>query len=217
MLMEASSDCTPSQTVHACRELTCAPPLADGRERIPRVHAMVGRMPQSASEARYANTALHTVHATHERGTMEHSHGLKTPLQIRLDHAELAALDAYIAQFTDFPPSRVDVVRKALTEWLVQKRESSLYVQTPQRPTVGQGAVAPLPQPIKPAWQAIVAILQQRQEPLRPDEIVAALGCKPESLAAHLRFMVKAGLVGSQEVGQGKAKRKAYFLTVLQP
>jgi hypothetical protein len=47
---------------------------------------------------------------------METTTGPKIPLQIRLDHAELAALDAYIARFTDFPPSRVDVVRKALTE-----------------------------------------------------------------------------------------------------
>ena len=147
---------------------------------------------------------------------MEHSHGPKTPLQIRLDPTELAALDAYIDRFTDFPPSRVDVVRKALTEWLAQKREPSLYAQTPQRSAVVQVAVTPPPQPIKPAWQPIVAFLQQRQNvPARPDEIVAALGCKAESLAAHLRFMAAAGVVGYQEVGQGKEKKKAYFLTTL--
>ena len=49
----------------------------------------------------------------------------------------------------------------------------------------------------------------------RPDEMVAALGCKPESLAAPLRFMVAVGIVGYQAVGQGKAKRKAYLLTAL--
>jgi hypothetical protein len=74
----------------------------------------------------------------------------------------------------------------------------------------------PHPQPIKPAWQPIVAFLQQRRNvPARPDEIVAALGCKAESLAAYLRFMMAAGIVGYRDVGQGKEKRKAYFLTVL--
>jgi hypothetical protein len=146
---------------------------------------------------------------------MEYSHNPKTPLQIRLAPAELAALDAYIACFTDFPPSRVDVVRKALMEWLAQKQEPSLKTQAPQRPHMVEAAVTP-PQPIKPAWQPIVAFLQQRQNvPARSDEIVAALGCKPESLAAHLRFMAAAGIVGYQEVGQGKKKRNAYFLTVL--
>ena len=147
---------------------------------------------------------------------MEHSQGPKTPLQIRLDHGELAMLDAYIAQFTDFPPSRVDVVRKALTEWLAQKREPSLNAQAPQRPSVIERAGPPPPQPLKPAWQPIVAFLQQRQNgPALPEEIVAALGCKAESVAAHLRFMAAAGIVGYREVGQGKAKQKAYFLTTL--
>jgi hypothetical protein len=147
---------------------------------------------------------------------METTIGPKTPLQIRLDHAELAALDAYIARFTDFPPSRVDVVRKALIEWLAQKREPSLNAQTPQRPAVVQVAVTPPPQPIKPAWQPIVAFLQQRQNvPARPDEIMTALGWKPQCVAAHLRFMATAGIVGYQDVGQGKEKRKAYFLTEL--
>jgi hypothetical protein len=148
---------------------------------------------------------------------MEHSHGPKTPLQIRLDHAELAALDAYIARFTDFPPSRVDVVRKALTEWLAQKLAPTPPAQPLPCPGVVEAPVLPSRSVIKAAWQPIVAFLQQRQHPARPDEIAAALGCKPESLAAHLRFMVKAGLVGSQEVGQGKAKRKAYFFTSLEP
>jgi hypothetical protein len=148
---------------------------------------------------------------------MEYSHGPKTPLQIRLDHAELAALDMYIARFTDFPPSRVDVVRKALMEWLAQKREPSLNAQAPQRPGVGEAVITPPPQPIKPAWQPIVAFLQQRRNrPAKPDEMVAALGCKAESLAAHLRFMAAAGIVGYREVGQGKEKRKAYFLTTLE-
>jgi hypothetical protein len=147
---------------------------------------------------------------------MEHSQGPKIPLQIRLDQAELAALDAYIARFTDFPPSRVDVVRKALTEWLAQKREPSLNAQTPQHPAVVQGSVTPPPQPIKPAWQPIVAFLQQRQNvPARPDEIMTALGWKWQCVAAHLRFMAAAGVVGYREVGQGKEKRKAYFLTIL--
>jgi hypothetical protein len=148
---------------------------------------------------------------------MEHAQGPKTPLQIRLDHAELAALDAYIARFTDFPPSRVDVVRKALMEWLAQKLAPAITAQAPSRPTGDAAAVTPHPQPIKQAWQPIVALLQQRQEPVRPDEIVAALGCKPEAVAAHLRFMKAAGIVGYREVGQGKAKRKAYFLTGLRP
>jgi hypothetical protein len=147
---------------------------------------------------------------------MEHSQGPKTPLQIRLDHAELAALDAYIARFTDFPPSRVDVIRKALTEWLAQKLAPASNAQAPSRPTVVEAAVTPHPQPIKPAWQPIVAFLQQRRNgPTRPAEIVAALGCKAESLAAHLRFMAAAGIVGYQEVGQGKEKQRAYFLTTL--
>jgi hypothetical protein len=147
---------------------------------------------------------------------MVHAQGPKTPLQIRLDHAELAVLDAYIARFTDFPPSRVDVVRKALMEWLAQKREPSLNAQTPQRPSVIETAVTPQHQPIKAAWQPIVAFLRQRQNvPARPDEMVAALGCKAESLAAHLRFMAAAGIVGYREVGQGKEKKKAYILTLL--
>ena len=147
---------------------------------------------------------------------MEHLQGPKIPLQIRLDQAELVALDAYIARFTDFPPSRVDVVRKALTEWLAQKREPSLTAQAPQRPSVVETAITPHHQPIKPAWQPIVAFLQQRQYvPARPDEIVAALGGKPESVAAHLRFMAAAGVVGYREVGQGKEKKRAYFLTTL--
>ncbi len=148
---------------------------------------------------------------------METTSGPKTPLQIRLAPTELAALDAYIARFTDFPPSRVDVVHKALTEWLAQKQEPSLNTQTPQCPAVVQVSVTPPPpQPIKPAWQPIMAFLQERRNvPARPDEIVAALGCKPESLAAHLRFMAAAGIVGYQEVGQGKEQRTAYFLTML--
>jgi hypothetical protein len=147
---------------------------------------------------------------------MEHSQVLKTPLQIRLDQAELAALDAYIARFTDFPPSRVDVVHKALTEWLAQKQEPSLNTQAPQTPSVIETAVATQPQPIKAAWQPIVTFLQQRQNvPAQPDEIVAALGCKAESLAAHLRFMMAAGIVGYREAGQGKEKKRAYFLITL--
>ena len=147
---------------------------------------------------------------------MEHAQGPKTPLQIRLDHAELAALDAYIARFTDFPPSRVDVVRKALMEWLAQKREPSLNAQAPQGPSVVETAVTPQHQPLKPAWQPIVAFLQHRRNvPARPDEIGAALRCKPEALGAHLRFMAAAGVVGYREVGQGKEKKKAYFLTTL--
>ena len=147
---------------------------------------------------------------------MEHSQGPKTPLQIRLDPTELAALDAYIARFTDFPPSRVDVVRKALREWLAQKREPSLTAQTPQRPSMVEMAVTPPSQPLKPAWQSIVAFLQQRRNvPARPDEIVAALGCKAESLAAHLRFMMTAGIVGYREVSEGKEKKRAYFLITL--
>ena len=145
---------------------------------------------------------------------MENSQGPKTPLQIRLDHTELAALDAYIARFTDFPPSRVDVVHKALTEWLAQKLAPAPLAQAPPRLSVVETAVTPPPQPIKPVWQPIVAFLRQRQNgPARPDEIVAALGCKPESLAAHLRFMAAAGIIRYQNVGQGKEKRKAYFLT----
>jgi hypothetical protein len=128
---------------------------------------------------------------------MEYSQGPKTPLQIRLAPAELAALDAYIARFTDFPPSRVDVVRKALMEWLAQKREPSLNAQAPQCTSVVEAAVTPPPQPIKPAWQPIMAFLQQRQNlPARPDEITAALGWKPQCVAAHLRFMAAAGVVG---------------------
>jgi hypothetical protein len=146
---------------------------------------------------------------------MEHSQGPKTPLQIRLDQAELAALDAYIARFTDFPPSRVDVVRKALTEWLAQKLAPAPHAQAQQHPGVAEASTPPPHQPLKPAWQPIVAFLQQRQQPTRPDEIVAALGCKPESVAAHLRFMAEAGIVGYQDVGQGKEQRKAYFLTAL--
>jgi hypothetical protein len=146
---------------------------------------------------------------------MEHSHGPKTPLQIRVDHAEFAALDAYIAQFTDFPPSRVDVVHKALTEWLAQKLPPAPPAQALQPPGVVEASVPPARPVMQAAWQPIVAFLQQRQHPARPDEIVAALGCKPEAVAAHLRCMAAAGVVGSREVGQGKEKKKAYFLTVL--
>ena len=145
---------------------------------------------------------------------METTTGPKTPLQIRLDHAELAALDVYIAQFTDFPPSRVDVVRKALNEWIAQKLAPAPHTQAPQYPEVAEASASPLRQPLKAAWQPIVAFLQQRQNvPAQPAEIVAALGCKAESLAAHLRFMGEAGVVGSKDVGQGKEKRKAYFIT----
>jgi hypothetical protein len=148
---------------------------------------------------------------------METTQGPKTPLQIRLDHAELAALDAYIARFTAFPPSRVDVVRKAVHEWLAQKLVPALHVQAPQRPGVVEASPIPHnPPPLKAAWQPIVALLQQRQHvPARPDEIVTALGWKPQCVAAHLRFMAAAGIVGCQDVGQGKEKRKAYFLTRL--
>jgi hypothetical protein len=45
----------------------------------------------------------------------------KFPLQIRLDVDELEALDQYVARFADFPPSRVQVVHRALREWLSQK------------------------------------------------------------------------------------------------
>ena len=147
---------------------------------------------------------------------METTTGPKTPLQIRLDQAELDALDTYIARFTDFPPSRVDVVRKALTEWLAQKREPALNAQAQQSSGVVERARTPSPQPLKPAWQPIMAFLQQRQNvPARPNEIMTALGWKPQCVAAHLRFMAEAGIVGYQDVGQGKEKRKAYFLTVL--
>ncbi len=138
---------------------------------------------------------------------MEHSQGPKTPLQIRLDQAELAALDAYIARFTDFPPSRVDVVRKALMEWLAQKLAPAPLAQALQRPEVAEASTSSLPQLLKAAWQPIIAFLQQRHNvPAQPAEIVAAVGCKAESLAAHLRFMVAAGIVGYQAVGQGKKK-----------
>jgi hypothetical protein len=42
MLMEASSDWTPSQTVHACRELTCAP-TSGGWTQEDTTHACHGR------------------------------------------------------------------------------------------------------------------------------------------------------------------------------
>src|SRR5439155_341464 len=67
---------------------------------------------------------------------MEVTTGPKTPLQIRLDPGQLAALDAYIARFTDFPPSRVDVVRKAVHEWLAQKLAPAPHTQPPQHPGV---------------------------------------------------------------------------------
>jgi len=110
----------------------------------------------------------------------------------------------------------VDVVRKALTEWLAQKLVHAPHAQAQQHPGVAEASVPPPRQAIKAVWQPIVAFLQQRQQPARPDEIVAALGCKPESVAAHLRFMMTAGVVGYREVGQGKEKRKAYVLTALR-
>lgn len=148
---------------------------------------------------------------------METTTSPKTPLQIRLDPSELTTLDSYIARFPDFPPSRVDVVRKGLMEWLAQKLEIVTTVQASQPHLSGVAEVSiPSHQPLKAAWQPIVAFLQQRQNvPARPDEIVAALGCKAESLAAHIRFMGEAGIVGYQHVGQGKRRRKAYFLTTL--
>ena len=85
---------------------------------------------------------------------------------------------------------------------------------SPKQQAVAEASASPLHQPLKAAWQPIVAFLQQRQNvPAQPAEIVAALGCKAESLAAHLRFMGEAGVVGSKDVGQGKEKRKAYFIT----
>jgi hypothetical protein len=123
-------------------------------------------------------------------------------------------LDTYIARFTDFPPNRVDVVRKALTEWLAQKLAPASTAQVPSCPGVVEAAVMPQHQLLKSAWQPIVAFLQQRQNvPARPEEIVAALGWKPQCVAAHLRFMAAAGIVGYREVGQGKETKKAYFLT----
>lgn len=77
---------------------------------------------------------------------MEAGKGPKTPLQIRLDAGELAALDTYIARFTDFPPSRVDVLRKALNEWLAQKLDPP---QAPQR-----SITAPDPPPTRPVPRA---------------------------------------------------------------
>src|SRR5437762_2266013 len=112
---------------------------------------------------------------------METKTSPKTPPPKRLEYAESAALDVYVAQFTDFPPSRVDVVRKALNEWIAQKLAPAPHTQAPQYPEVAEASASPLRQPLKAAWQPIVAFLQQRQNvPAQPAEIVAALGCKAE-------------------------------------
>jgi hypothetical protein len=83
---------------------------------------------------------------------METTTGPKTPLHIRFDHAELAALDTYIARFTDFPPSHVEVVRKAPTEWLAQKLAPALPAQPLQPPGVVETPVPPSHPAIKTAW-----------------------------------------------------------------
>ena len=146
---------------------------------------------------------------------METTTGPKTPLQIRLDQAELAALDAYIAQFTDFPPSRVDVVHKALTEWLAQKREPPSTHRPHKLPVwsrrLTRHTTSPSSQPGNPSWP----FSSSGSTPRGQMRLWRRWDGKPESVAAHLRFMAAAGVVGYREVGQGKEKRKAYFLTVL--
>lgn len=113
-------------------------------------------------------------------------------------------MDAYIARFSDFPPSRVDVVHRAPT----------LDIQALHPHSAVETAVTPQRQAIRPAWQPIVTFLQQRQNvPARPNEIVVALGYKPATVAAYLRFMMKAGIIVSREVGQGPEKKKGYVLT----
>ena len=131
---------------------------------------------------------------------MERTAGPKTPLQIRLDHAELAALDVYIAQFTEFPPSRVDVVRKAVHEWLAQKREPAPNVQTLQPATAAPGTLhaltAPSTKPLSPKQQAVVQhILELGNGPVTAEALQTGLGWKQQVIALTLWHMTRAGVL----------------------
>jgi hypothetical protein len=138
---------------------------------------------------------------------METTQGPKTPLQIRLDHAELAALDVYIAQFTDFPPSRVDVVRKAIHEWLAQKMEPAPNVQALQpataAPVMLHALTAPRTKPLTPQQHAVMQYMREHGNgPVTAEALQTGLRWKQESLAAVLRHMMQAGILVSTSAGR---------------
>ena len=138
---------------------------------------------------------------------MEATTGPKTPLQIRLDAGELSALDAYIARFTDFPPSRVDVVRKAVHEWLAQKREPAPNVQTLQPATAAPGMLhaltAPSTKPLSPKQQAVVQYIVARGNvPVTAEALQTGLGWKQQVIALTLWHMTRAGILLS--TGDGR-------------
>jgi len=131
---------------------------------------------------------------------METTQGPKTPLQIRLDQAELAALDVYIAQFTDFPPSRVDVVRKAIHEWLAQKMEPAPNVQPLQPAATAPGMLpaltAPSTKPLSPKQQAVVQyILEHGNGPVTAEALQTGLGWKQQAIPVTLWHMTRAGVL----------------------
>ncbi len=131
---------------------------------------------------------------------MEGTTGPKTPLQIRLDPGELAALDAYIARFTDFPPSRVDVVHKAVHEWLAQKREPAPNVQTPQPATTAPGMLhaltAPSTKPLSPKQQEVVQYIVARGNvPVTAEALQTGLGWKQQAIPVTLWHMTRAGVL----------------------
>jgi len=157
---------------------------------------------------------------------MEHSQGPKTPLQIRLDAGELAVLDTYIARFPEFPPSRVDVVRKALMEWLAQKREPALTVQTPQPsravpeppPTLlvpgaaeGQALPGPSPEDIhreRRRAQVVATIPWEQENPggISPADMRRTIGFGKPEVANDLRTLMQGGQI--QKVGAGLYVRR---------
>ena len=131
---------------------------------------------------------------------MEVTTGPKTPLQIRLDPGELAALDAYIARFTEFPPSRVDVVRKAVHEWLAQKREPAPNVQTVQPATAAPGMLhaltAPSTKPLSPKQQEVVQYIVARGNvPVTAEALQTGLGWKQQAIPVTLWHMTRAGVL----------------------
>ena len=131
---------------------------------------------------------------------MEGTTGPKTPLQIRLDPGELAALDAYIARFTDFPPSRVDVVHKAVHEWLAQKREPAPNVQTPQPATTAPGMLhaltAPRTKPLTPRQHAVMQYMREHGNgSVTAKALQTSLGWKQQVIALTLWHMTRAGIL----------------------
>ena len=150
---------------------------------------------------------------------MEGTAGPKTPLQIRLDPGELIALDAYITRFTEFPPSRVDVVRKAVHEWLAQKREPAPNVQTVQPATAAPGTLhaltAPSTKPLTPKQQEVVQyIVAHGNVPVTAEALQTGLGWKQQAIPLTLWHMTRAGILLSTGDGRYAVRAPSHALEV---